>query len=416
MHLSHRQRLLQVQQESGLEFIQRLDEPDDIPAFVIPLNPAYSKSTADLGHTATGVNLGLDGLDPILDRYGLLRSGDMIDFHGPSCSGKTLFLYAIIVSNILPKSWKHSKSSPAVSLFGKAKSVVFVDMEQGFSVDQLKSLLCLQIISRLKALKQTESERGAMCNQTQDHTQRRHEQGKHSEIATEPLGTDIDISTPEMRAKVEQLALSCLKNVHVFRPPDAISAIVILRTLDQYLSINTSTTTTATTTPPCALLMIDSLSSFYWQERAQTNHTRYMTALIDALNRLAVRRKLIFVSTTWSLPSANSTTDRTITDALRARLRYRFLMQPKTLERFETDGDLRREWLKRQGRRQCRNLNSITCGSELTPPYTEEDDTSSLFQAQMVISPVEAAQQEFFRFSVSNADGFCSFSVPHFQQ
>lgn len=354
----------------------------------------------------------------------------MIDFHGPSSSGKTLYLYAIIISTILPKSWKYSRSKPAVPLSGKARSVIFVDMDQGFSASRLKTLLCLEIVSRIEELNES---RVAKEHGTSREPNPNLEKGEPDPGSSkEAQRYDIDPETPEMQAKIEQLVVSCLRNVHVFRPPDAISTIVMLRTMDQYLfNISSGPIISVATTgvgsgsrtegasggthpsPPFALLILDSLSSFFWQERAQTNHSRFMTVLVDALNRLVSRWKLVYVSTTWSLPSLYSTTDRTVTDALRARLKFRFLMQPRTLERFRTQEDLLHEWSRRQvyrGRVGQRGSDELQKDKASTTDL--EDGTGSLFQAQMVIPSTQDSRQDVFRFSISNTRGIRSFSVP----
>ncbi|KAG0005261.1 DNA repair protein xrcc2 [Entomortierella chlamydospora] len=469
---SHRERLFQVQQESGLDFIQSLHEPAEYAPRLHHsriVEPTTTASRADLNvayhataqprtahtsslagippgtssiHATAGQNLGLDGIDSILDRYGLLQPGDMIDFYGPSCCGKTLYLYAIIISTILPRSWKYSKSKPAVLLNGKARSVIFLDMEQGFSVDRLRSLLYLEIIARLglyeeneKTKAQNQPNNGGEKDETHDRQEILDvEEGRNIEQTGEREDNEvsreeqqyrwqesyhIDTQSPEMQSKIEQLMLSCLRNVHLFRPQDAISAIVILRTLDQYLASNTrvgsSSTSISNASPPFAILMIDSLSSFYWQERASNNHTRFTTVLIDALNRLVPRWKLIFISTTWSLPSRTLATDRTVTDALRARFRYRFLMQPRTLDRFDSEDDLVREWIKRQRERQQQKHMQRERGAKenVTGVVDNRDEyTGSVFQAQMLIPSVEHTRQELFRFSISDAAGVCSFNVP----
>ncbi|KAF9115456.1 hypothetical protein BGX27_007709 [Mortierella sp. AM989] len=392
-------------------------------------------------HIAVGQNLGLDGIDSILDRHGLLQPGDMIDFYGPSCCGKTLYLYAIIISTILPRTWRYSKSKPAVLLNGKARSVIFFDMEQGFSADRLKTLLSLEIVARLGLYE--ENETAKVQKQSNNEAEGKQVHDKDGTLGTVDNGEEvvdeakgklhqqphlqwqesyrIDTQSSEIQAKIEQLVLSCLGNVHVFRPQDAISAIVALRTLDQYLTSNTAvpSSSSSNNSPPFAILMIDSLSSFYWQERASNNHTRFTTVLIDSLNRLVPRWKLIFISTTWSLPSKTLTTDQTVTDSLRARFRYRFLMQPKTLDRFDSEDDLVREWARRQGmrRRQKQREHGLSsAGREDVTSNGDDGDgdeyAGSVFQAQMLIPSVENARQELFRFSISDAAGVCSFSVP----
>lgn len=288
-----------------------------------------------------------------------------------------------------------------------------MDMDQGFSASQLKTLLCLEIVSRIKGLSEKKVSREDRADA---------DPNLDPEVGESDPQHDIDPGSSDTQAKIEQLAMSCLQNVHVFRPPDAISTIVMLRTMDQYLLNISSNPTSGTSTtvggsnpsPPFALLILDSLSSFYWQERAQINHTRFMTVLVDALNRLVARWNLVYVSTTWSLPSSYSTTDRTVTDTLRARLRFRFLMQPRTLERFETEENLIHEWSRRQAYQKSVVQRGSPDESQRDNPATTNlgNSTESLFQAQLIIPSTQDSRQDVFRFSISNSRGIYSFSVP----
>ncbi|KAF9286514.1 hypothetical protein BGZ68_002837 [Mortierella alpina] len=339
----------------------------------------------------------------------------MVDFLGSSCSGKTLFLYAIVIATILPKTWKHSKSQPPLFLAGKSRSVLFIDMDQGFCVHRLKSLLCFHIMDALR--NSTELESGHDLEQDKAPQQ-------DSDIESGPQPAEpFDLNSPRMRSKVDKLALQCMKSVHIFRPQDAISALVLLRTMDQYLAQHSATPTASHATSkkypstqpnnqPFALLMIDSLSSFYWQELALMTHRRFMTMLVDAIDRLLPRWKLVVVTTSWSLASTSSS-DRTTTDALRARFKYRFLMQPRDLDRFANETALLNEWRARRKREwQNRNGSGIDSGEPDGVISKEHDagQSMSLFQAQMIIPP--SLQPERFRFSISSLEGFHSFNVP----
>ncbi|CAO3564086.1 unnamed protein product [Mortierella alpina] len=406
-------------------FITSLNEP----ALHSSISDAPTRSIHDphtsTEHGAAGSStgppdqlLGLHGIDPILRRYGPLQPGDMIDFLGSSCSGKTLFLYAIIIAFILPRTWKHSKSHPPLVLAGRSKSVLFIDMDQGFCVHRLKSLLCLHIMDALKHSSGT----GSVHDAGQDKAPPQDSGAESEPQSTEKPAMDLDLNSPKMQSKIDKLALQCMKNVHIFRPPDAVSALVLLRTMDQYLEQHSATPAKTAlapaqpNNPPFALLMIDSLSSFYWQEQALMTHRRFMTMLVDAIDRLVPRWKLVVVTTSWALASTSSSSDRTTTDPLRARFKYRFLMQPRDLDRFATEAALLSEWRTRRKReRQSRytgsEVDTIVEGTERTAsPERDTGPSMSLFQAQMIIPP--ASHPERFRFSISSLEGFHSFSVP----
>ncbi|KAG9321878.1 hypothetical protein KVV02_008181 [Mortierella alpina] len=420
----HLERVLQVEAESGLDFISSLNEPvldpsiPDAPSFTHDPHTGTEHSAGS--STGQGQLLGLHGIDPIISRYGRLQPGDMVDFLGSSCSGKTLFLYAIVIATILPRTWKHSKSQPPLVLAGRSRSVLFIDMDQGFCVHRLKSLLCLHIVDALKTSTDLESE----SDPEQDKSPPQDSDAESGPRPTEGPAVDFDLNSPRMQSKIDTLALQCMRNVHIFRPQDAISALVLLRTMDQYLAQHSAAPATSHASskkyqsaqpnnPPFALLLIDSLSSFYWQEQALMTHRRFMTMLVDAIDRLLPRWKLVVVTTSWSLASTSSS-DRTTTDPLRARFKYRFLMQPRDLDRFATEAALLSEWRTRQKReRQSRTGSGVDHLVESDLVSSTEHDAGqsmSLFQAQMTIPP--SPQPERFRFSISSLEGFHSFSVP----
>ncbi|KAI9236739.1 MAG: hypothetical protein BYD32DRAFT_418057 [Podila humilis] len=341
---THSQRVLQIEAESGLDLLAGL---------------LHSAAGPSQPTSTSGVYLGIKEIDSILHNYGGLESGDVLDLMGGACSGKTTALYAIIISTVLPRFWRHSQGRAPFNLEGRSKSVMFMDMDCGFSADRLRTLISTHVIARFTSQQSQEAE----------------EQ------------TAIDIHSQEFQAKLNQLATSCLQKVHVFRPPSATTAIVMLRSMDQYLSQVTPLATPSSGSP-FALMILDSVSSFFWQEKLHSNHTRSMSQLVDALNRLARRWKLVFVTTSWLIPTTDhSTLDRTTTDALRARIKFRFQLHPRILDRYPTERELIEEWMTRRGPASVKQLEGLF----------------SLFQAQMVIPSAE--HKEVFRMSISDQAG-----------
>ncbi|KAF9426470.1 hypothetical protein BGZ94_006480 [Podila epigama] len=354
MNPTHVQRVLEIEAETGLDLLTDLFQSSvSVPG------PGSESGMTHLQKHGSGI--GIDQIDSILLRYGGLKPGDLIDFLGGPCSGKTTALYAITIASILPKSWKHTRGLPPLVLNGRSKHVIFVDMDLGFSGDRLKSLISLHIHTQLKV-------------QQQELVLQQQSQGYQS--------------------KVDQLVASCLQKVHVFRPPSASSTILMLRSMDHYLTRVASQNPFANS--PFALLILDSISSFYWQEKLHNNHTRAMSQIIDALDRLVKRWKLVFVTTSWSLPSPNvSILDRTTTEALRARIKFRFLIQPSSIQRYPSEREVVQEWMTRRG-----------------PSAPDQDaDLFTLFQAQMIAPNVEH-KEELFRMSISGKDGILLYCPP----
>ncbi|KAG0346588.1 hypothetical protein BG004_001342 [Podila humilis] len=357
MQQSHRQRVFQIEAESGLDLLASL------------LNPSLSSPTNQV--TTSGTTVGIREIDMILERYGGLEPGDMLDFLGGPCAGKSTAIYAIIIANVLPKVWKHSQGQPPLSFDGKSKSVLIMDLDRGFSADRLKSLLCAHVLNKLD---------------WQHKSEGHHHPSQYMPAGQCPM---VDTRSREFLAKLDLLATSCLQRVHVFRPQSVAIAIVMLRSMDRYLSQVTPVATPASG-PFFSLLILDSLSSFYFQEKAQSNHTRAMTQLVDALNRLVRRWKLLFITTSWSIPSNSlSAQDRATTDALLARMKFRFSLQPRNLDRFPSERQLIQEWMSRRG-----------------PSFINDkiqDGFFTLFQGQMLIP--SAQTKELFRMSISDKEG-----------
>ncbi|GJJ70028.1 DNA-repair protein XRCC2 [Entomortierella parvispora] len=449
--------------------------------WVAPITTTFAETGRPDGQPSarTGVSLGLEGIDPILERHGLLFPGDMVDIYGSSCSGKTLVLYAIIISTILPYSWDYFPStslSPREPLFlkGKGKGVLFIDMDQGFSVERLENLLRKRIRHTLlqTANTQEHSAQGSTKAAEGSSTGTVEIPGVETTqdtSAARPAQVQprLDLDSIEISQKVEGLIEACLQNVHIFRPPDAISTIVLLRTMDQYLQQHqhrqrpqnqppppsrpsqrreTSTPIQTASIPgaPFSLLMLDSISSFYWQERSQSSihHSRVLSTITDAFHRLSQHWDLVLISTSWSLPSttsfapssgpSRSNADKTLTDGYRKQLKYRFLMQSRNLERFTSENELMEAWHRIQDnghdRPQPEHLKSFDKRpgqqQDQSPQESEQwehnsttndksstvDRSGSVFQAQMILP--NNSPPEFFRISVSDREGVHVFEAP----
>ncbi|KAF9970488.1 hypothetical protein BGZ73_006800 [Actinomortierella ambigua] len=441
---SHHDRLNSITSESGLEFINSLATKQDFSG------------------------LGIDGLDSILKRYGF-ASGDMIDLFGGSCCGKTTLLYAICVATTLPAQCvlrttnDHDsnitgahRDDLTLGLGGKHKGVIFLDLDLGFDVTRLRQLFHRRIQSAVA-----------------DHV---------STLAADNGREERDTILKRWKDRlylpaVEKLIDSCLANIHIFSPSSASTTIATLKTLDQYLLKLATTMALATSAPtaatkivetdstihgpsasetcrirtflPVSILMIDSLSAFYWQERPQNNYSSFMSQLDRALHHLRTRWDLVVLFTTWSL---HPSPEIIYPENWRSKVKFRFTIAPKLLERIPTHMDLIALWRTRFGdwMKRCQRMEAQTGepwqkaegknhlmdseqirqgvpGSEndlrqkfinggglsLKEDEGDVDATgASFFQVQMAHpQPAAGRQWELFRFSLSDVDGVQFYST-----
>jgi len=142
-----------------------------------------------------------------------LSRGDVIEVQGGPASGKTHLLYYLVCSCILP-----------VRFGGWNKAAVIYDADQTFDVRRLHQLLCARIISTF----------------TQSHDE-----------------TQIAI-----------VVATAMRNLQIFAVSSIVQLIASMSELPTYHAEHMPTS-------EIALLGIDSMSAFYWQERFATEKQRF---------------------------------------------------------------------------------------------------------------------------------------------
>ncbi|KAI0660408.1 hypothetical protein C8Q70DRAFT_50206 [Cubamyces menziesii] len=144
-----------------------------------------------------------------------LNRGDVVEIQGPAASGKTHFVYHMLIICLLPE--KHLD----IELGGWGKAAILIDTEGKFNIRRFHDLL----LSRLRQY----------------------------------LGED---SSPDSLTSLEDLAVQCLQNLHVFRPTSSAQLAVTLLHLPRYHA-----TESRLQNQEIGLLAIDSMSAFYWRDR-----------------------------------------------------------------------------------------------------------------------------------------------------
>ncbi|KAI0684040.1 hypothetical protein BC835DRAFT_1422664 [Cytidiella melzeri] len=202
--------------------------------------------------TSLDACLGLD--DPARPRA--LQPGDVIEVQGAPASGKTHLVYQTVISCTLPVH-----SGPACRK-GWGKSAVVFDSDGTFDVSRLKTLLATQISST-------------------------------------PYGEGEPVNKDELVA-------SCLSRLHVVRPTSSIQLAATILNL-----ANSHATESQFLDQEVGLVAIDSLSSFYWQDRFTTeqflagpsghNAKNPLQHVITALESFRTSHRPVILLTNWGL-------------------------------------------------------------------------------------------------------------------
>ncbi|CDO76615.1 hypothetical protein BN946_scf184868.g29 [Trametes cinnabarina] len=192
-----------------------------------------------------------------------LNKGDVLEVQGPAASGKTHFIYHMLVACLLPETRLD------MELGGWGKAAILFDADGKFSIHRLHELL----VSRLKSF----------------------------------LGDDDSMDNG---VSTEDLATECLQHLHVFRPTSSAQLAITLLNLPHYHA-----TDSRLQRKEIGVLAIDSMSAFYWRDRytleqlrdaadSQTRTNLPPSPLLHVLKGLANFRtshRPVILMTNWGL-------------------------------------------------------------------------------------------------------------------
>lgn len=176
---------------------------------------------------------------------------DVIELFGTEGTGKSEILMNLVAGIILPKTWK------SINLNGKDASVIFIDNDYKFSIIRLVTLMENRIHATLKNGHQTEG------NLTND---------------------------------VEMLIQKCLSKLSLIRCTSSSELLVTLYSLEQTLLSN----------PNLSVIMIDSVSAFYWIDKCNGGESlvaqeRNLTLISEVLSKFINSFSLIVIATKCAL-------------------------------------------------------------------------------------------------------------------
>ncbi|KAJ7169989.1 hypothetical protein C8R46DRAFT_220228 [Mycena filopes] len=187
---------------------------------------------------------------------GPLHWGDVLEIQGPSASGKTRLLYSLVATCIIPSFHQ------SISLGGWGKAAVVFDTDGSFDVRNFRELLLSRVASR------------------------------------------SNVSSDDALL----LAGIALRKLHLFRPASTAQLATSIRNLPAYQTAQMPDAN-------IALVAIDSLSAFYWQDRFTTEQLRPLALpnistplehVFSALQTFRISHNPVTVLTNWALTLANS--------------------------------------------------------------------------------------------------------------
>eukprot|EP00106_Octopus_bimaculoides_P017603 XP_014785045.1 PREDICTED: DNA repair protein XRCC2-like [Octopus bimaculoides] len=155
-------------------------------------------------------------------------SGEIIEFFGEEGTGKTELLLNLITRCILPKVWQN------IPVDGPESKVVFISTDYKFSILRLVLILEKKITKIL--------------------------QSHFSELSQNANDGD-NVTKPDMESEVQLFTDDCLQRVQVVYCSSSWQLFLTLHSLEYQLTTDAS----------YSLLVIDSISTFYWLDRFCAN-------------------------------------------------------------------------------------------------------------------------------------------------
>ena len=204
-----------------------------------------------------------------------LARGDVIEVQGPAASGKTQLLYHLAASCILPREVLVTSTDVhaerAVPLGGWGKSAIVFDCDGRWDITRLHEILLTRLDTSFSK-------------------------------------TQLPPRPHKPNSTVSSIAFDSLSRLHIFRPTSSFQLAATLVNLPKYH-------TEKMPNEEIRLLFVDSISSFYWEDRWRAEHlgsqkARGSNALGHVLQCLQAFRWShgpVIVLTNWGLNPLSST-------------------------------------------------------------------------------------------------------------
>ncbi|XP_033108307.1 DNA repair protein XRCC2-like [Anneissia japonica] len=213
----------------------------------------------------------LESLDLHLFPSHFPKPGEVVEIHGASATGKTELLMHFISKCILPKRWN------TLLINGIEAEVVLIDTDFKFSVIRLYQILKEQLM-KIIDVDSNDICTSSWAAQTETLSSKTH--------SKEP--SKKDQQTIKNEKVLEELVQSCLDRLYLVRCSSSEQLLITLHSMENVFSKH----------PQMTVLMLDSVSSFYWEDRVKTgDNWKSFEALqdniIDLLQKLVQDYRLV---------------------------------------------------------------------------------------------------------------------------
>lgn len=252
-----------------------------------------------------GSKQSLEGLDNALfsDIPQGVKPGDVIEFHGAEGCGKTEMLLHLIANCILPKSWKD------LHLGGRGVGIIFVDTDFHFQLLRLVTIMEYRIHRAMRKI---------------------HEKTGIPNFEEKFVLNHASASSSGNSSKdIEDFIRVCLARLFILRCNSSLELLASMLSLEQMLIAK----------PEVCVVMIDSLSAFYWIDRSTggestTDQEQNMRKIIEVIQKYSKEHHLVFIATTHAIFSASKRTQDGVENYLCKTwlnvVRYRYLLRSHT--------------------------------------------------------------------------------------
>jgi len=173
-----------------------------------------------------------------LKHFPCLLAADVVEIYGPTSTGKSEILMAILIKNIFPKNWN------GISIGGNEVNVVWFDNDMHFNTLRLLAIIEM----RLKRIL--------------------------GPILRSDLDNWDDLAITTLLPDFENFLNTCLSRIHVVHPNNSFEFLVALQSLKTTIERDN-----------IKLIFFDSISSFFWQDKSDDNPSHWISILVQTLKK-----------------------------------------------------------------------------------------------------------------------------------
>ncbi|CAI2187213.1 18600_t:CDS:2 [Funneliformis geosporum] len=185
-----------------------------------------------------------------------IHGGDVIEFYGPSCGGKTTILHHVIVTTIIPKYWTRDDRS-RIELNGHGKGILFFDLDGRYDIKRLYSMIIYYLRNRIgQIIKESNSQKVEIHQQLPTPLSSFSTQGSQDEL--------FNMKSLPTEQELDVIAKCSLKKLHIFQPNASVEYLATLLSLPEYVK-----EIQEKEGYEFNYLMIDSINAFYWQDKSE---------------------------------------------------------------------------------------------------------------------------------------------------